>query len=145
MNTVYRGLGAQEVARSREEHGTNEIAKHKTKGFWSHFAEELGDPMIKVLIFALVVNLALTIAHGGSLAESAGILFSILVATLVSTSSGYKAEKTLEALGSESDDRTVRVIRDMQIIEINARELVVGDVVLLGAGEAVPADGMLFE
>lgn len=145
MNTVYRGLGAQEVARSREEHGTNEITKHKTKGFWSHFAEELGDPMIKVLIFALVVNLALTIAHGGSLAESAGILFSILVATLVSTASGYKAEKTLEALGSESDDRTVRVIRDMQITEINARELVVGDVVLLGAGEAVPADGMLFE
>lgn len=144
-NTAYHGLAAADVARSREKHGTNEITKHKTSGFWAHFAEELGDPMIKVLIFTLVVNLALTIAHGGSLAESAGILFSILVATFVSTASGYKAEKTLEALGNDSESRTVRVMRDMRILEISCGELVVGDIVLLGSGEAVPADGMLFE
>ena len=145
MNTVYRGLGAAEVARSRQEHGTNEITKHRTKGFWSHFVGELGDPMIKVLIFALIVNLALTIAHGGSLAESAGILFSILTATLVSTASGYKAERTLEALGADTTGSAVRVVRDGGICEIGSAELVVGDVVLLGAGDAVPADGMLFE
>lgn len=145
MNTVYRGLAPQEVARSREMHGTNVITKHKTKGFWAHFKEELGDPIIKILIFALVVNLSLTIAHGGNLAESAGILFSILAATLVSTASGYKAERTLEALGSDSEGSAVRVLRDTEICEISSAELVVGDIVILGSGEAVPADGMLID
>ncbi|MBQ3100709.1 MAG: calcium-translocating P-type ATPase, PMCA-type [Clostridia bacterium] len=145
MDRAYRGLTAEEIVRSREKYGNNEITKHKTKGFWAHFVGELGDPMIKILIFALVINLSLTIAHGGSLSESAGIVFSILAATLVSTASGYKAEKALEALGSANENVTVRVIRDGGVCELPAKDLVVGDTVLLGSGEAVPADGMLFE
>lgn len=145
MDRAYRGLTAEEIVRSREKYGNNEITKHKTKGFWAHFITELGDPMIKILILALVINLALTIAHGGSLTESAGIVFSILGATLVSTLSGYKAEKALEALGAESEKLTFRVLRGGEVCEICAKDIVVGDTVLLGSGEAVPADGMLFE
>ena len=145
MDRTYRGLNAEEILRSRKLHGNNEITRHKTKGFWAHFADELGDPMIKILIFALIVNLALTIAHGGSLAESAGIVFSILAACFVSTASGFKAEKALEALGSASESFTVRVIRDGGICELPAKDLVVGDTVLLGSGEAIPADGMMIE
>ena len=145
MDRTYRGLDAEEIRRSRELYGSNEITRHKTKGFWAHFADELGDPMIKILIFALIINLALTIAHGGSLAESAGIVFSILTATLVSTASGFKAEKTLEAFGAESERRSVRVIRNGEVCEIPKDELVVGDILPIGSGEAIPADGKLIE
>lgn len=145
MDRIYRGLSAEEILRSREIHGNNEITKHKTKGFWTHFIGELGDPMIKILILALVINLALTIAHGGSLAESAGIVFSILAATFVSTASGFKAEKALESLGAENENAAVRVLRGGEVCEVARGDLVVGDTVLLGSGEAVPADGMLAE
>lgn len=145
MDRVYRGLGAEEVVRSRKAHGTNEITKHRTVGFWSHFRRELCDPIIRILILALAINLTLSIIHGTGLAESAGILFSILAATLVSTASGYKAEKTLEALGGDAGAAAVRVVREGRACEIRCDELVVGDIVLLCAGDAVPADGELVE
>ena len=141
---IQKGLDEKEVRLSRERYGSNRLTRARLPGFWAHFAAELRDPIIKILIFALICN-ALTLFYGGSAAEVAGILFSILAATFVSTVSGYKAERTLDEMERAAGSRPVRVLRGGETVEADPDDLVVGDIVMLGAGERVPADGMLIE
>lgn len=144
MKVSKNGLDAQEVARSREKYGTNKLSKRKRAGFWRHFLAELGDPVIRVLLIALGCNVIL-LTRGGSFSEVAGILFSILAATFVSTVSGYKAERTLDEMETANGRQRVRVIRDGEMCEIDSDDIVCGDIVMLTAGERVPCDGMLID
>ena len=144
MALGYKGLDAGEIEASRELNGSNKITEAKRQGFWKHFLREFNDPIIRVLLIAFACNAALAI-HGGGFAETVGILFSILAATFVSTVSGYKAERTLDEMEKGASRRSVRVVRGGETAEIDPDDLVVGDVVILSAGERVPADGMLIE
>ena len=141
-----RGLTAQEVEEARRRYGSNVFTRRGRKGFWRVFLGNLGDPVIKVLLFALVLHLVLLFRNGDWI-ETVGIAVSILLATLISTLSEYKSEAAFARLGEHCGGGLCRVRRKgangSAVTELDATELVVGDRVLLGAGERIPADGIL--
>ncbi len=144
MRMQRTGLKEREVALSRKEHGSNRLTKHKRRGFWAQYAESFSDPIIKVLLAALAINVVF-LFRGQDWYESVGIALAVFLATLVSTLSEYGSESAFEKLQEEAAQTTCRVRRDGLLKELPADELVVGDVVLLQSGEAVPADGILVE
>lgn len=136
------GLFPEEVIIAREKYGDNSLAKEKTKGFFRKFFENLNDPIIKVLIFALVIEVVFTFGHCDFF-EVFGIIAAVLIATTVSTVSEHGSELAFAKMQAESIDTSVRVLRGGAVLEIPASELVVGDIVYLSAGERIQADGFI--
>lgn len=138
------GLTDSEVLRSRDTHGGNVLVKKKRKSFIRKFFENFGDPMIKILLIALGVNLLL-LFRDADWYDSLGIGIAILIATLVSTISEYGSEAAFEKLSAEAAAAICRVRRNGRTEEVPVGELVVDDLVLLSAGDRVPADGFLIK
>ena len=139
-----RGLCEPEVERSRREHGANVLSAKKAKSFLSKFISNLGDPIIKILIGALVVNVIFMWGRADWI-ETAGIAVSILLATFISTLSEHGSEKAFARLNDQCAKVCARVIRDGEIREIDIAEVVVGDLLLISAGDQIAADGDLID
>ncbi len=142
MVKELKGLTASEVESSKEKHGDNSLSKEKTKGFFRKFFGNLNDPIIKVLIVAVVLEVVISLGNC-NLFEVGGIIAAILIATTVSTLSELGSEKAFLKLESDAGNKPVRVLRDGIILEISANELVVGDIVYLSRGEIIQADGIM--
>ncbi len=145
LNKVQiKGLSESEVELSRKNHGDNRIEGQKRESFFKKLLQNFEDPIIKILLVALAVNIIFALARDDFNAfESAGIAVAILTATLVSALSEYGSQMAFEKLRQESENRVCRVIRNGELKNIRESELVVNDTVLLSAGEKVPADGKL--
>lgn len=139
-----KGLTEDEVRKSREQHGENRFSKKKRKGFFKSFLESFGDPMIKVLLIALAVNV-IFLFHDANWFESVGIALAILLATLVSTLSEYGSESAFEKLQEEASRIHCRVQRAQGLCQLPIEQIVVDDLVLLQPGDRIPADGLLLE
>ncbi|MBQ7333634.1 MAG: calcium-translocating P-type ATPase, PMCA-type [Clostridia bacterium] len=142
MTRELKGLTREEVEKSRKKHGSNTLNKEKGKGFFRKFLDNLNDPIIKVLIFAVIVELAISFGNCNYL-ELFGIISAILIATTVSTVSELGSEKAFKRLKEDELDSKVRVLRDGEIVELLPSELVVGDIVYISSGEKVQADGIM--
>ncbi len=142
MNNNIKGLSSTEVLDSRERYGGNTLPKRKTKGFFGRFFENLSDPIIRVLMIAVLIEVVFTFGNCNFF-EVGGILVAVLIAAGVSTISEIGSERAFSQLEAENANITARVIRDGVINKINISELVVGDTVLLGPGESVGADGVM--
>ncbi len=137
-------LNLEEVEKSRSLYGKNELVGKRRKSFFRCFLGNLNDPIIKVLIVALIINVLVSLPNVNYL-ESAGILLSVLISTLVSTISEYSSENAFEKLKDSSKNDTVLVKRVGGVSEIPSNELVVGDIVILEAGCKIPADCILLD
>lgn len=142
MTKKIVGLSAEEVKRSKEKYGDNRLLKQKTKGFFAKYLENLNDPIIKILIAALIIEVIFTFGHC-NLFEVFGIVFAILLATIVSTVSEFGSERAFEKMQKEGADSRVKVLRGGKIEEIPSSDVVVGDIIYLYAGELISADGVL--
>ena len=142
MKEKHKGLTEEEVIASRRKHGDNSLERAKKKSILKRFFENLSDPIIKVLVIALAVEVVFTFGNC-NLFEVFGILAAILISTTVSTLSEYGSERAFEKMEAESLRAVARVIRHGEIKEIRADELVVGDIMLISAGETVHADGRI--
>lgn len=138
----YNGLSEAEVIASAERYGTNRLSKQKKQGFLARLLKNLGDPIIRILLAALGINLIFML-DSFDWFETVGIVLAISIATLVTTASEYGSEKAFEKLHAEAEAVKVRVIRDSNVRSLPLEELVVGDLVLISAGDQVPADGIL--
>lgn len=141
MSYIY-GLSENEVRISREKYGTNEIKPQKKRSFISRFFENLCDPIIKILIFALIINIVFMLGNF-DLLESIGIGATIIIATLVSTISEIGSERAFEKLDKEFENINVRVYREGNLKVVKSHEIVVGDFVLINSGDKIPADGII--
>ena len=137
-----RGLTEEEALRSRRERGENRLSEKKQVSLLLHFLGNLNDPIIRILLLALGVQLILVL-RGGDLYETLGIGLSIFLATMISTLSERKSEAAFRRLSEECGGGTVRVWRNGVLCQRPIEELVVGDRMLLGAGEQIPADARL--
>lgn len=142
MSGKEKGLTLQEVKKSKEIHGDNSLLKEKTKGFFGRFFENLNDPIIKVLIAALIIEVIFTFGNC-NLFEVFGIVIAILLATTVSTVSEFGSERAFEKMQKESAQSSIRALRDGEIKEISVSDIVVGDILYISAGEKIGADGAL--
>ncbi len=136
------GLNDEEVAESRKKYGANTFTPKKKAGFFRRFLSNLNDPIIKILIVALVINTAFTFSSSNK-AECIGIAMTVLISAFVTTLSEYSSGKAFDALYSKLDEKAIRVIRGGKITEIPASELVRHDILLVSSGDTVPADGIL--
>lgn len=139
-----RGLSPQEVAESRRRHGDNVITPPKDDSVWRLLLEKFRDPIIRILLLAAVLSLAIGFIHK-DFTESVGIICAIILATCVGFWFEWDAQRRFRRLNQVNDDISVKVMREGTIREIPRREVVVGDVVYIEGGETIPADGELVE
>ena len=139
---LHKGLTTAQAAASTRQHGTNALTKKAKDGFLKRYISSFGDPIIRILLVALGVNLLLMI-RDANWYESAGIAVAVLLATLISTLSEYGSESAFEKLNEEAAHVKCRVRRDGKVVEIPIADIVVGDVVYIQAGERIPADGVM--
>lgn len=123
---------------SRKAFGRNVLAQKKRKSFFRIFIKNLGDPVIRILLFALALNVAFML-RGKDWHEGAGIALSVVCATLISSISEYKRDSAYERL-SVSAIGNYKVLRGEGYVLLPSDELTVGDIVELSAGERIPAD-----
>lgn len=138
------GLTDKQVLESRAEHGENLLTPPKRESLWKLFWEKFQDPIIRVLLVAAAVSFGISLTNG-HYAETIGLFFAIILATVVGFWFEVDANKKFDLLNQVNDDNAVKVLRNDNIHEIPKREVVVGDIVLLDTGEEIPADGLLIE
>lgn len=141
-----KGLSASEAEQSRKLYGTNALTEIPPDPLWKKILEGFKDPMIMILMVALVVQVVLCFMGQAEWFEPAGILVAILVANGVASISEHKQEGKASALKKEENAKEMaKVIRDGELIEIHVDDVVVGDIVYLQAGDKIPADGEVIE
>ncbi|MBE2293656.1 MAG: HAD-IC family P-type ATPase, partial [Phycisphaerales bacterium] len=143
MKFTYPGLTDQEVEASRARHGSNAVASQEVETFWDKLLGNLKDPIIIILIVALLITLVLTIFGYAEWYESVGIAFAVVIATFVATWSEHSNEQSFQKLLEEASMIRVKVFRNGHLGEIPINDLVVGDDILLQPGDTIPTDGLL--
>ena len=134
------GLTTAEVENSLALNGDNSLNRERRKGFLKRFIENLSDPIIRILMIALILQVIFTFGHTNYI-EIGGIVVAIFLSTMVSTVSEYRSERAFEKLNEDSLNRTVSVLRDGEIRKILSSNIVVGDIVYLSCGDVIQADG----
>ncbi len=138
------GLSAAEAQKRLEANGKNKLAEPKKDSLLKQFLKQLADPMIIILLAAAAISGVLAVMENESFADVIIILAVVIINAVLGVYQENKAEKAIEAL-QEMSAATSKVLRDGKICIIRSEDLVVGDVVLLEAGDAIPADGRLIE
>ncbi len=139
LATSDRGLRADEVAERLARDGFNELPRADVVSPWSILAAQFGNVLIIILLIAVTISALL-----GEVLESLVIAVIVLFAIILGFVQEYRAERAMEALRRMAAP-LARVIRDGREQSIPSREVVPGDVVLLAAGDRVPADARLIE
>ena len=145
LNAESAGLSSERAAERLAQYGPNKLKEAEKPGFWKRFLTQLKDPMLLILLAAAGVS-ALTgaIAGESEWAETIIILAVVLLNAVLGVLQESKAEAAIEALQTMTA-ATCKVLRDGKMAALHSDELVPGDVVLLEAGDAVPADGRIIE
>lgn len=140
----YTGLTSEQVIESRKKYGSNLLTPPKRESLWILFLEKFKDPIIRILLIAAFLSLGIAFVHN-EFTETIGIFCAIFLATGVAFWFEMDANKKFDILNQVNDDTLIKVVRNGNVSEIPKKDIVVGDIVLLGTGEEVPADGELFE
>jgi calcium-translocating P-type ATPase len=143
MQFNFQGLTDEQVEKSRAENGSNAVTLQEVESFWSKLLGNFQDPIIIILLVALVITTGLAILGYAEWYEGVGIALAIFIATIVATLSEYKNESAFQKLLEEASLIQVKVFRNNKLVEISINDLVVGDYLLLQPGDTVPADGYL--
>ena len=145
LNADSAGLSSERAAERLAQYGPNKLKEAEKPGFRKRFLTQMKDPMLIILLAAAGVS-ALTgaIAGESEWAETIIILAVVLLNAVLGVLQESKAEAAIEALQTMTA-ATCKVLRDGKMAVLHSDELVPGDVVLLEAGDAVPADGRIIE
>ncbi|MBE5761548.1 MAG: cation-translocating P-type ATPase [Clostridiales bacterium] len=139
-----QGLSSSEAKKRLEANGKNKLDAAPGKSLIRRFLEQLTDPMIIILLAAAAISGVLAVIENESFADVIIILAVVIINAVLGVYQENKAEKAIEAL-QEMSAATSKVMRDGQVMTVHSEDLVVGDVVLLEAGDAVPADGRILQ
>ena len=145
LGVTAEGLSSAEVKKRQEQYGPNKLKDAEKKSLLRRFLDQLKDPMLIILLIAAGVSaLAGVLANEPEWAEVIIILVVVLLNAILGVVQESKAEAAIEALQTMTA-ATCKVIRDGKQISVRSDELVPGDIVVLEAGDAVPADGRIIE
>eukprot|EP01041_Mallomonas_annulata_P014625 gene14625-31118_t len=146
--SLQRGLTVEKVLEMRDRFGTNEFPESPMRTFLELFADAFQDLIIIILMVAAIVSLAIGLWEHPKYGwiEGTAILMAVFIVAIVSAGNNYSKELQFRSLekSSQRDERT-SVLRDGDIERINPKDLVVGDVIVLQAGDSIPADSIVFD
>ena len=153
MGQNYKnGLNQEQVEESRRKHGDNILTEPEKEPLWRQFLEKFQDPIIRILLIALCLSVIVSLYQLFSGAESwtvllepLGIFLAVMLATCVGFAFEVSANKKFDLLNLAKDERKVTVIRNGMISQIERKNVVVGDTVIIETGDEIPADGNLME
>ncbi|WP_443029256.1 calcium-translocating P-type ATPase, PMCA-type [Spirulina sp. CS-785/01] len=143
QNLRIRGLTPEQVLSHRQQHGENVLTPPERDPWWSLYLEKYEDPIIRILVVAAIASISIGVVNGQYI-EGIGIIVAILIATTVGFLNEYKASQEFDILNQVNNETPVKVVRDGKYTTIPKQEVVVGDIVLIEAGDEIPADGQLF-
>ena len=139
------GLTSAEAEKRLQENGKNRLEAAKGKSIFRRFLDQLADPMILILLAAATVSgIMAAIEKNGEYVDVIIILAVVIINAVLGVYQESKAEKAIEAL-QEMSAATSKVMRDGKVQIVHSEDLVVGDIILLEAGDAVPADARILE
>lgn len=139
LNTTDKGLTSEEVKKKQEEHGYNELEQKDRQSLFSLFIDSFKDPMVIVLLIVAIIQIVL-----GETIESIIILTVLIINSILSVVQTRKAEDSLASLRDMAAP-SATVVRNNSTQSVPSKEIVVGDIVILEAGNNIPADGRLLE
>ena len=149
---IHKGLTNEQVEESRKKHGSNVLTPPEKESLWHQFLQKFTDPIIRILLIALGLSIAVSLYQFFTTEEGLSVLFEpigIFVAIMLATCIGFafevSANNKFEVLNKVSDDEEVKVVRNGNITVIGRKEIVVGDIVIIETGDEVPADGELID
>ena len=144
QSDATQGLTTAEAEKRLAEHGKNKLVAAKKKSLVRRFLEQLTDPMIIILIVAAAISGVIAAIEGEFPSDVIIILAVVILNAVLGVFQESKAEKAIEAL-QEMSAATSKVLRDGKVVVTPSENLVVGDIVLLEAGDSVPADARILE
>lgn len=139
----YNGLTDEEVEASREKYGSNEIPDSEPTTFWDEFKETFSDPMIKILLAIAAIMIVMFFFGYAEIYEPLGTIVAILIVAIVSAKTGVASDTKYRELKDSTKKDQCKVHRNGIIMVTDVDDVVVGDKVLLQAGDKIPADGIL--
>jgi Ca2+-transporting ATPase len=135
------GLASDRVDAMRAQYGANTMTPPVRDPFWKQYLEKFDDPIIRILLFAVAISTAVSLIKGSGLLDTLGIIAAILLSTGIAFFNEYRSSKEFDVLNAHRDEMAIKAVRDGHPVHVASRDIVVGDLVLLEAGDAVPADG----
>ena len=144
VNSSENGLSNEEAAKRLEQNGKNKLAEEKRDTLFKKILNSILDPMIIMLLVTAGISAGVSIYQGDSFTDVFIILFVVVINTIMGLVQESKAEKAIDSL-KEMTSATSKVIRDGEQIVVKSEDLVIGDIVVLEAGDMVPADCRLIE
>lgn len=144
VDLLRRGLTEQQVAESRERYGANELTPPARPSLWRLYLEKFQDPVIRILLVAVALSLAVGFIEQ-DFAEAIGIVCAVLLATGIGFYFEYDAARKFDVLNALGEEQPVRVRRAGRVREVARKDVVVGDILLLEAGDEIPADANLLQ
>ncbi|MDE6251504.1 MAG: calcium-translocating P-type ATPase, PMCA-type [Lachnospiraceae bacterium] len=139
----YNGLTDKEVEASREKYGSNEIPDSEPTTFWEEFKETFSDPMIKILLAIAALMIVMFFFGYAEIYEPLGTIVAVLIVAFVSAKTGVASDTKYRELKDSTKKDQCKVHRNGIIMVIDVDDVVVGDKILLQAGDKIPADGIL--
>jgi len=143
--TSASGLSSSRVDEMRKRYGANAMTPPVREPLWKQYLEKFDDPIIKILLLAVGISTLVALVQGSGLLDTIGIIVAVLLATGIAFINEYRSSREFDVLNAHRDDVAIKVIRDGNATTVPSRDIVVGDLILLEAGDAVPADGWVIE
>ncbi len=137
------GLQTSRVDELRKKFGTNTMTPPVREPLWKQYLQKFDDPIIRILLLAVAISTVVSVIKGSGLLDTLGIIVAVFLATGIAFFNEYRSSKEFDVLNAHRDDVAIKVIRDGHPASIPSRDIVVGDLILLEAGDAVPADGWM--
>ncbi len=137
----FRGLNAAQVNKNREKYGTNRMPEPHVYGVWHFLVDVFRDKINLILLVMTGLFAVLALFGYGDIIESVGVGFVLVVVSVVNVATKMSSQKRTLELRRRASQLFSKVIRSGHITRLDSSEIVVGDIILLQAGETIPADG----
>lgn len=135
-----KGLNFREIVDRQSKYGKNEFSPKEDRSIFKEILNSISEPLMLILLVAAIISGVI-----GEIEDSIGIIFAIIIGISIGIFTESKSKKAAEALSKMTEDIEVKVLRDGSIATVSKSELVPGDIVILEAGNMIPADGRLIE